>query len=214
VEDPKDDQGPERDSDAQESIYLRVTADCAQWLGIEVDRDTEGGFKLKVDDLKDEMTLGFARAGAQGFVVSQDKSSQLPDASSNDPAGPVPEAADERPSGHVLVAYAAEDDGVVFRLIDPRPVAHLIIDDEIPGWLEKRDRRPDGSVDVMAKRYSVYVFGNPEATSALLQAHDLLGPPWMRLRPADAPTGAAMDEWIAQAAATTEAAAAGPPEGP
>lgn len=197
VEDPKDTEP------AQERIYLRVTEDCNEWLGIEVDERAEDGPSLKIEDLKDDMSLGFARAGSQRFVVSLQKSNSAqvdPEATEAQP-----ESTNERPSGHVLVDYRSEDSALVFRLLDPQRVAHLIIDDVIPGWVEKRDRRPDGSADVMAKRFSVYVFGDAEQTSALLQAHELSGPPWLRLLPADPATRAAMDGWIEQAAAAEAA---------
>lgn len=173
---------------SSERVYLRVTEGCAQWLGIEVDERPGNEPKLKVDDMKNEMSLGFARAGEQRYVASMAR--PKPD--------PEPVDPDQRPTGYVLAAYETDGDSWLFRLIEPSLVAHLIIDDEIPGWLEKRDRRADGRRDAMAKHYTVYVFGDADSISTVLQAHDLLGPPWLRLLPVDAEIRTSMDEWIVQ----------------
>ncbi len=178
---------PRSEPNSFEFIYLRVTEGCAQWLGIEVDMRPGDEPKLKVEDLKDEMSLGFARAGEQRYIASMAR--QKPD-----PEPPL--ASDDQPTGYVLAAYEADGDGWLFRLIEPSAVAHRIIDDEIPGWLEKRDRRADGRRDAMAKHYTVYVFGDADSISAVLQTHDLLGAPWLHLVPVDAATSTFMDEWI------------------
>lgn len=189
---------PRAEGASSERIYLRVTEGCARWLGIEIDEQPGAEPKLKVDDLKNDMTLGFARAGEQRYVASMEIQK----------ADPEPATPDAKPAGYVLAAYQGDGDGWLFRLVEPSTVAHLIIDDVIPGWLEKRDRSADGRRDAMAKRFEVYVFGDADSVSTVLQAHDLLGPAWLRLRPVDAATSERMSDWIAQA--TTETVESAP----
>jgi hypothetical protein len=51
----------------------------------------------------------------------------------------------------------------------------------------------------MSAGFWVFVFGSAEETRALLEAHDLLDAPWMRLLPVDAGISAQIDGWIAAA---------------
>lgn len=179
---------PSEDADGT-AMYVRVSERCADWIGVEVDSDD--ALAAKIENLQEKMDLGFAAAGEQRYVASLEH--QGPDAD-----------ADSKPEGYVLARYSAGEDLIELRLLDATKAAHLIIDDALPGWVEKRDRDVDGRVAPLATRHYVYVFGNAEETSAALQRHGeaMLGPLWLRLRRVDAQTQGQIDAWIAAAKAT------------
>jgi hypothetical protein len=166
-------------------LYLRITAGCERWYSVEVDKDDIGQVKTDVDDLQSDLELGFARTDTQAFIAARDRP---------DPSKPA--AADDKPNGYTLIAYDRNDDTLVLRQIDLQAAAHLIVDDVVPGWVEKRDRAADGSRNAMASGFWVFVFGSPEETRALLDRHDLLDAPWMRLLPVDADVSTRLDRWI------------------
>lgn len=169
-------------------LYLRISAGCERWHSVEIDRDEAGKLKADVDDLEADLELGFARTEKLTFIAARDR----PDpAKASEPQ--------DKPNGYTLVAYEPVEDTLVLRQVDLREVSHLIVDDVIPGWIEKRDRAPDGSRNAMSSGFWVYVFGTPEETRALLDARDVLDAPWMRLLPVDADTSAKIDAWIAAA---------------
>jgi hypothetical protein len=168
--------------------YLRISADCERWFAIEVDRDDAGKPRVDVDDLEADLEFGFARSEKQAFIAARDR----PD--------PTEKAApDDKPNGYTLIAYDRADPGLVLRQVNLKAVSHLIVDDVIPGWIEKRDRAADGSRNPMSSGFWVFVFGSAEETRALLEAHDLLDAPWMRLLPVEAGISAQIDGWIAAA---------------
>ncbi len=178
---------PSEDADAS-AMYLRVGPDCADWIGVEVDADDAQA--AKIENLQEKMDLGFAAAGEQRFVASLERQEPAADA-------------DGKPEGYVLARYSADEELIELRLLDATKAAHLIIDDAIPGWVEKRDRDVDGRVAPLATRHYVYVFGSAEETNAALQLHGeaMLGPLWLRLRRVDAQTKGQIDAWIAAAKA-------------
>ncbi len=169
-------------------LYVRISADCERWYSVEIDRDENGKVKADVDDLEADLELGFARTEKLAFIAARDRP---------DPAKPG--APDDKPNGYTLVAYDRNDDGLLLRLIDLKAVSHLIVDDVVPGWIEKRDRGADGSRNAMSDGFWVFVFGTPDETRALLEAHELLDAPWMRLLPVDDGVSAQIDGWIAAA---------------
>lgn len=169
-------------------LYLRITAGCQRWYSVGIERDEKGNPVPDVDDLEVDMELGFARTDTQTFVAARDRP---------DPAKPA--APGDKPNGYTLVAYDRAGAGLVLRQINLKAVSHLIVDDVVPGWIEKRDRGADGSRNAMVSGFWVFVFGSPEETRALLQTHDLLDAPWMRLLPVDADVSAELDGWIAAA---------------
>lgn len=169
-----------------EVLYLRITAGCERWYSVAIDSDDNGQRKADVDDLEADLELGFARTDTQTFIAARDRP---------DPAKPA--APDDKPNGYTLVAYDRNDDTLVLRQIELRAAAHLIVDGVVPGWIEKRDRAADGSRNAMASGFWVFVFGSPEETGTLLQTHDLLDAPWMRLLPVEAGISAEIDGWIA-----------------
>ncbi len=169
-------------------LYVRISAGCERWYSVGIDRDENGKIKADVDDLAADLELGFARTEKLAFIAARDRT---------DPAKPA--TPDDKPNGYTLVAYDRDDDTLVLRQIDIKAVSHLIVDDVVPGWIEKRDRAADGSRNAMSAGFWVFVFGSAEETRALLEAHDLLDAPWMRLLPVDAGISAQIDGWIAAA---------------
>lgn len=167
-------------------LYLRITADCDRWYSVGVERNDQDQLVADVDDLEVDLELGFARTDKQTFVAARDR----PDPAKQSEPG-------EKPSGYTLVAYDRAEDTVVLRQINLKATAHLIVDDVVPGWIEKRDRGSDGSRNALSSGFWVFVFGNPEETRALLDGHELLDAPWMRLLPVDDGVSAQIDGWIA-----------------
>jgi len=169
-------------------LYLRITAGCERWYSVGIERDDKGNPVPDVDDLEVDMELGFARTDKHAYIAARDRADAA-----------KPGTPDDKPDGYTLVAYDRADVGLVLRQIDIRAVSHLIVDDVVPGWIEKRDRGADGSRNAMASGFWVFVFGSPEETRELLQTHDLLDAPWMRLLPVDTAVSAQIDGWIAAA---------------
>ena len=170
---------------SDEQMYIRVAAECVSWLGVEVDGSDPT--QVKVEDMQAEMSLRFARSANHEFVVTREQA----DPKQTDPAA--------KPEGYVLASFELVDEVLELRLLDPAKTAHLIIDGVVPGWVEKRDRAPDGSLDPYAKRFDIYVFGDPEQTKQLLDSHvpDLLEPVWLRLHRVDAHTSEQISAWTA-----------------
>lgn len=193
--------------DASGRQYLRVSTGCERWLTLSVEPDEAGGEKADIDDLEEDLVLGFARTSGQAWIAARD----APKPGDTDPQ--------DKPNGYTLIAWNAADDGsVVLRQVDLRKVSHLIVDDKVPGWIEKRDRGADGRRD-LSSGFWVYVFGSADEVRALLEAHELLDAPWMRLKPADAAGRAEIDRWLADAAGGDpakgfEKKAADPPSAP
>lgn len=169
-------------------LYLRISSDCERWHSIGIERDEQGKEAAEVDDLEEDLEIGFARSEKQAWIAARDRPDPGKESSPQD-----------KPNGYTLVAWDRDGDHVVLRQVDLRAVSHLIVDDVVPGWIEKRDRRADGSRDAMASGFWVFVFGTPEETAALLDARDVLDAPWMRLKPVGADTSARIDAWIAAA---------------
>lgn len=178
------------DDQSGEVTYIRVADDCSSWLGVEVDGDDPA--QIKVEDLQADMELVFAHSEDYQFVVSLDKDEEP--------------AEGAKPNGYVLVSYESVGEGFELRLLDPEKTAHLIVDGTIAGWLEKRDRAADGSVDPVAKSFFVYVFGDPERTRQLLDEHvaQLLLPVWMRLHPVDSDVSSKISDWTANGSSKSE----------
>lgn len=167
--------------------YLRVTAGCERWLSLSLEPDDTGAEKADIDDLEDDLELGFARTAGQAWIAAKDRPK------------PGEDAPQDRPNGYTLIAWdAAEDGSVVLRQVDLRKVSHLIVDDQVPGWIEKRDRAADGRRDI-SSGFWVYVFGSADEVRALLEQHELLDAPWMRLKPTDDAGHAEIDRWLADA---------------
>lgn len=169
-------------------LYLRITDNCERWYSVGIERDEQGNPVPDVDDLEEEMELGFAHSGKQAFIVARDRPDPAKESSPED-----------KPNGYTLIAFDRDEANIILRQIDLKAVAHLIVDDVVPGWIEKRDRRPDGSGNGYASGFWVYVFGSVEETSALLDAHQILDAPWMRLLPVEASDSADIDGWLAGA---------------
>lgn len=170
------------------TLYLRITANCERWHSVGIERDEQGNPVPDVDDLEEDMELGFAHSGKQAFIAAKDR-----------PDPTQPSTPEDKPNGYALIAYDRDEDNIILRQIDLKAAAHLIIDGVVPGWIEKRDRRPDGSRNGYAGGFWVYVFGTVEETSALLDAHELLDAPWMRLLPVDTSVSEDIDGWLAGA---------------
>ena len=169
-------------------LFLRITENCERWYSIGVERDEQGNPVHDVDDLEADLELGFAHSGKQKFIAARDR----PD--------PTQERTpDDKPNGYALIAYDRDEAQIILRQINLKAAAHLIVDGVVPGWIEKRDRQPDGSRNGFSGGFWVFVFGSAEETSALLDAHPLLDAPWMRLLPVEASDSADIDGWLAGA---------------
>jgi len=172
--------------------YLRVDSGCERWFTVAVERKADGSEEIEVDDLEEDLVLGFARTSTQAFIAARDRPK---DGDANSPS-------QDKPDGYTLVAWDRhEDASITLRLVDLRKTSHLIIDGKVPGWVEKRDRRADGSRDGYVSTHWAFVFGSAAEVRTLLEAHDLLDAPWMRLEPTDAQDSAQINAWLAGAPA-------------
>lgn len=169
-------------------LYLRITENCERWYSVGIERDEQGNPVPDVDDLEEDLELGFAHSGKQSFIAARDR-----------PKPDQEQTPEDKPNGYTLIAYDRDENTIILRQINLKAAAHLIVDDVVPGWIEKRDRRPDGSRNGYAGGFWVYVFGSAEETSALLDTHPLLDAPWMRLLPVEASDSADIDGWLAAA---------------
>lgn len=167
--------------------YLRITAGCEHWFSIDVETDEGGQAKIDIDDLEDDMALGISRAGHQAYIAAREH-----------PKAPEDGVAASEPSGYILVGYEHVHHDVILRQIDMKTTAHLIVDGAIPGWIDKHDRNVDGSRRAYGQEFSVFVFGSSDETRGVLEQHQLLSDPWMRLSPVDAATSARLDQWMAE----------------
>lgn len=173
--------------------YLRITAGCEHWYSIDVETDESGQIKSDIDDLEDDMALGITRAGPQAYIAAREH----PKAAEGD-------AAASEPSGYILVGYEHVHHDVILRQIDMKATAHLIVDGAIPGWIDKHDRNVDGSRRAYGREFSVFVFGSSDETRGVLEQHQLLSEPWMRLSPVAAATSTRLDQWMTELKAPVE----------
>ncbi len=172
----------------KERQYLRVAADCARWQTLSVGTDEQGNGKADIDDLGQDMTLGFAATANQTYVAALEDNTAA--------------ARPDKPVGYTLIAYTFANDGSIeLQQVDVRKVANLIIDGRVPGWVEKRDRSPDGRTGASSS-FWVFVFGSAEETRAFLEHHDVVKPPWLRLIPADGTDQADIDFFLANSDGT------------
>jgi hypothetical protein len=188
-------QHADNDKDAQ---YLRVTAGCEHFYTLELGTDDAGKSAPDIDDIEDDMEIGFARTASRSFISARDR-----------PKADAVATPEDKPDGYVLIAYEPADGSFTLRQIDLKATAHLIVDGAIPGWIDKRDRQRDGSRKSYGEDFWVYVFGDAEHTEQLLEQHDLLDSPWLRLTPVTAETSAMLDTWMTQAPDKTGTAAKG-----
>lgn len=175
-----------KDADDDGRQYLRVTAACERWWTVSEERGSDGALEIEVDDIEEDLVLGFARTSTQAFIAARDrpKESEAP--------------TQDKPNGYTLVAWKASgDDTLTLRQVDLREVAHLIVDERVPGWIEKRDRRPDGTRSTSS--FWVFVFGSPDEVRTLLETYPVLDEPWLRLHPASADERAEIDGWLRDA---------------
>jgi len=176
----------QREPAANGALYLRVSPQCERWYSVGLEPDDAGKMQADVDDLAVDMDLRFTRTATQTFIAARDRPKDAP-----------PATAEDKPDGYVLIAYDKSETAIYLRQVSVKAAAHLIVDGTIPGWVDKRDRRADGSRDTFSSFFWVYVFGSPEETHDMLQHHEMLDAPWMRLLPVDAATSGNIDEWIA-----------------
>lgn len=152
-----------------EAQYLRVTAGCDRWWWIGYERDSGG--VAEVDDMEEDYEIGFARSERYELLAARDRKTTV---------------SDEEPQGWLLIRYRSADGAIELTPADKQTAAHWVIDDLAPGWVDKRDRRADGSQDGYLKRYSVHVFGSPEQIRQLLDQNPAFKRPAYRLEPVDA----------------------------
>ena len=181
---------PRDETSSDERAYLRVAAGCRQWLGLEISGQAQE--KIKLEDLAAGHALKLAHVGAWSVLVALESTAaataHAEPAADADPAAAATEAetaAVTDPDGYVLFRYDTQDDGTVAVFeIDSRVIAHRIIDGDLVGWVDKRDRLADGSGGLLSRRFRVHVFGDSAATEAALRPASVwVDEPLLRLRP-------------------------------
>lgn len=173
------------DPEPGERVYLRIEAACERWLALELD----GEGPPKVEDLAATHQLRFADLGTTGEPAGEDSPvtgylvvTEIRTAADAEEAAGESASPDE-PRGHVLLRYAQVGQELRIWEIDARQVAHRIIDNEVPGWVDKRDRKPDASGNLLDRRFRVHVFADAAATRLLLSDAGIWeDEPWLQLR--------------------------------
>lgn len=172
---------PEHPPAAGEAQYLRVTPGCERWWWVGYERDDAGALVADVDDMEEDQEIAFARSERYELLAVRDRESAQ---------------SEENPQGWLLIRHQRAGDAIELTPADKQTAAHWVIDDLAPGWVDKRDRRADGTQDGYLKRYSVHVFGTPEEIRRLLDQHPLFKRAAYRLEPVDAATRAKLDAAI------------------
>lgn len=172
---------PERPPAPGEAQYLRVTAGCDRWWWVGYERDNSGAIVADVDDMEEDQEIGFARSERYELLAARDR-----DTTPNE----------DDPQGWLLIRHQRAGEAIELTPADKQTAAHWVIDDLAPGWVDKRDRRADGSQDGYIKRYSVHVFGSSEDIRQLLDQHPVFKRPAYRLEPVDAAISAQLEAAI------------------
>lgn len=176
---------PSADDGPKDEQFLRVGPGCERWWLLGFGVDDAGKPTTEVDDIKEDQELGFASSDKLQVLAIRDR-----------PKSP-PEEAPDKPDGYLLIRYEADGKSWQLSQVDRQRAAHLVVDDLAPGWIDKRDRRPDGSSNAYAPEFWVYLFGTPDETRALLDHHELYGAVSHRLEPVDAATSERLSAAIA-----------------
>lgn len=188
------------DPEPGERVFVRIEQHCERWLALELD----GQGPPKVDDLARQRQLRFAQLdrGAQdadaveGILVVTEHGD---DTAADDPESAAVDS--DEPQGHLLLRYRLVGSDLQLWHVDARQVAHRIIDNELPGWVDKRDRKADDSGNVLDRRFRVHVFADVPSTRQLLSDVSIWErEPWLRLRRIVDPAALAeLQYWLTQA---------------
>jgi hypothetical protein len=167
--------------------FVRIAADCRRWQMISFEASGE----VEIDELLKDSEIGFAASESHQVLAIRSRPETEP---SPDAARP------NKPDGWWLMKWSRDDASITLQQADLRRAAHLVIDGKTPGWVEKFDRRPDGTPRTGGPQFWVYLFGTPADMARLLDAHDLYAAISHRLEPATPGQRARIDAALAAAA--------------
>lgn len=172
---------PEHPPAAGEVQYLRVTPGCERWWWVGYERDDSGALVADVDDMEEDQEIGFARTERYELLAARNRDSS---------------PSEDDPQGWLLIRHQRVGEAIELTPADKQIAARWVIDDLAPGWVDKRDRRADGTQDGYIKRYSVHLFGTPAELRRLLDQHPVFKRPAYRLEPVDAAISAQLEAAI------------------
>jgi|CXWL01.1.fsa_nt_gi hypothetical protein len=179
---------------AGQEQFLRVDANCKNWVMVEIRPGQGEELEIEVNDLTTEQEIGFAKSEKYQLLAARD----LPDPDEK-------EAKVDKPEGWLLLSYTLAEKKLVLREADLKTAGRLVIDDRTPGWVEKHDRNSDGSEGAFSKNFWVFLFGTPESTKALLDANELFIADAARLTPLTPPESTRLSAALAEAQRREEA---------
>lgn len=191
---------PVRDQDEDgDPGFLRVGEDCRPFVLVSFGLGEDGAERFEVEELRAQAHIGFATTAAWQVFAWREKDK--------------PEREETRqPAGYSLYAWQRRGAFIELREADPRKAAHLVIDDRHPGWIDKRDRRPDGSRG--ASTLFVFLFGSSAEIASLLDREELFGEVVMRLEPLGEADLETLEAALREAPVSTPGDADGPPPAP
>jgi len=187
---------PDQDVVVGQEQFLRVTRNCDRWSLVDIRPGEGDALEIEVNDIEKDQQIGFASSEKHKILALREI---------EDPNEQV--AKTERPEGFVLLRYELVDNKLVIREADRRSAARLVVDGVTPGWIEKHDRRADGSEGTYATHFWVFLFGTPDETKALLDAQELFTTDSARLAALTAPDSARLTAAIAEERRRSDAAA-------
>lgn len=178
---------PERaDADA---AWLWVEDGCRRWLIVSEGRDDTGQPAIEVDDLADEARVRFTRFDTRDVLVIDDPR-QARDAE-----------ADPFDAAYVLMELRPQEDGA-YRLYDadPHRTARLVLDDVLPGRVDKRSQGR-----LRSGQLQVRVDGDAAAIADAIHRFALLDSPRFELQAVDGDRRNWLRQQVAEASAIEEA---------
>lgn len=188
---------PDQDVVVGQEQFLRVTKDCDRLLLVDIRPGDGEALEIEVNDIEKDQEVGFASSEKHKILALRDI---------KDPDAQV--AKSEQPEGFVLLRYELDDKKkLVIREADRKSAARLVVDGVTPGWVEKHDRRADGSQGAYASHFWVFLFGTAEETRALLDAQELFTTDTARLAPLSTTDSARLTAAIAEERRRSDAAA-------
>jgi hypothetical protein len=152
--------------DDDDTLHLHVSADCAQWITVETDRDGDG----KREDMAEKMRFEFRALGEDRYLAVSDRD-------------PGSDGKREVGEGYALLRYVVRGQRVDLFEGDPRREAHRIAEGLVNGRVRADSHAncgADGKCSV-----NTMISGDGDAISAWLRRFDPIDVAFMELRRVD-----------------------------
>lgn len=163
---------PDAGYDADESMHLHVSDDCARWVSVEQDNSEQTSI---VEDMAVAMHIQLREVGEARYLVVSDRDKS---AAGKHDIG----------EGFEVFRYVAHTDRIDLFEADPRREAHRVADGLVNGRVESSEpiRRADGTQSVSS--VNTMITGDGDAIAAWLTRFDPIDRAFMELRRVDEKT--------------------------